>query len=60
MKNTLDIQALWRAMTLAATQLITTNTYPSKDEPEADRLSILKNKVVRPYSMEEKEACFTP
>tara|TARA_B100000508_G_scaffold139983_1_gene139558 strand:+ start:8145 stop:8597 length:453 start_codon:yes stop_codon:yes gene_type:complete len=56
MKNTLDIQALWRAMTLAATQLIAANTYPSKDEPEADRLAILKNKVVSTISStEEKE-----
>ena len=54
---TLDIQALWRAMKLAATQLIKEDSYPSRDVPEANRLAMLKNEVSSVIdSMKDKEA----
>ena len=54
---TLDIQALWCAMKLAATQLIKKSAYPSKDVPEANRLAMLKNEVFSVIdSMKDKEA----
>lgn len=43
---TLDIQALWCAMKLAAAQLINNNEYPSQRLTADERLAVLKSKVI--------------